>query len=293
MILIAPDKYRGTLTSLQAARIIAENIRGHKLILPMADGGEGTAACIASLEPGWEMLYAGCFVNRIIKAAALDSSAIVGYSAENVATVPLERSSAKLGVELERLYRQEKVRKIFLGIGGTSVCDGGRGMLEKMSRRIPWQSVLVGLSDVKAPLLPRLAGEISAISFCRQKGYSDNDITEVRKHLEAVIKRYGPPLSPYAGAGGGIGYAVADVLGAPCYPGAEWLIEKARIPWDEITCVVTGEGKYDRQTEQGKVVFSLAHEASKHGITTICLAGCVEGVKGPEMLKIVDTSRKF
>lgn len=51
MILIAPDKFKGTLTATQVARIIDSELPGDCLMMPMADGGEGTAEAIASATP--------------------------------------------------------------------------------------------------------------------------------------------------------------------------------------------------------------------------------------------------
>ena len=51
MILIAPDKFKGTLTATQVARIIDSELPGDCLMMPMADGGEGTAEAIASGHP--------------------------------------------------------------------------------------------------------------------------------------------------------------------------------------------------------------------------------------------------
>ena len=48
-ILIAPDKFKGTLSAQEAGAAIAEGLRGHDLqVQPVADGGEGTVQVIAA-----------------------------------------------------------------------------------------------------------------------------------------------------------------------------------------------------------------------------------------------------
>lgn len=296
MLLIAPDKYRGTLTAIEAARIIASNIKNREsLLLPMADGGEGTAACLASREPGWEYVREGVYVNRLTATAAVDTSAVVGYSPDFLAVPPRERSTAPLGNILNELMRNFTLHKIYVGVGGTSTCDAGIGMLQTLDNRVSWHNILVGLIDVRVPLLPSLSEAPSALMFCRQKGIvTPADMEFARERLEKAVRVYGPALSPFAGAGGGLGYALADVIGAPCHGGAEFLLASARIPWSEVDAVLTGEGRYDSQTQQGKVVSVLYEHARRYNLPVVCLAGCVEAeAMVPEGMTLVDTSRYF
>lgn len=295
MILIAPDKYRGTLTGAEAAEVIAANCKDDKIIFPMADGGEGTAAVIASIYPGWEMIEPGIYENERMGRAAIDSASRIGLHSAMAQSRPLDRSSSWLATAIVDLYKRlsdsRPVDKIYIGIGGTGVCDGGLGFIEGMNCGIDWSNILVGLADVEVPLLPQDGSSLSALSFCPQKGYSEEDTQEVAKRLKSVQKVYGPARSRFAGAGGGMGYALADVLKVPVYSGARWLLQSAPIPWEKITTAITGEGKYDRQTSAGKVVAALAEKARQLGIPAICLAGCVEqGAVAVEGVTVIDVS---
>lgn len=273
-ILIAPDKYRGTLSAREAAEVISGAFgRSRCMMLPMADGGEGTAECIAAMKGNWQEVQKGVFFNAEDGIIAVDSSAIVGYESDEFNLPPLLRSTAPLGRALNKLYHNFCPRTIYLGIGGTACCDGGEGLMEELDPEVAWREVIVGLSDVAVPLLPNGASRLSALSFCRQKGFSEAEITETKERLERLEQTYGKARSPYAGAGGGLGYAVAHLIGAQCYAGAEWLLERAEVPWEEISCVITGEGCYDEQTESGKVVAVMARAARIHGIPCYCMAG--------------------
>lgn len=282
MILIAPDKYRGTLTASHAATIIAEAMEADCHVLPMADGGEGTAACIAAMEPGfWSMLYDGCYVNAGRREAVLDSASVIGYSPDILKLKPLDRTSEPLGEALSRLFETPAVDTVYLGIGGTAVCDGGEGMLRTLRYRLPEGKRLIGLSDVAVPLLPAAKGGFSTLTFCPQKGYTETDIEKIEARLVRLSQKLGACESPFGGAGGGIGYAVADVLGCECRLGADYILDRAAVPWEKISLIITGEGRYDRQSGLGKVVGALVAEGSRRDIPVVCLAGSVSD----EMLK--------
>lgn len=294
MILIAPDKYRGTLTAREAALIMKEALPGQTMMLPMADGGEGTAECIAGLEPGWRRIREGVYIRRETRELVVDSSAIIGYTPKMLAIPPLQRTSESLAVGIEYLYKKENLRKIYIGIGGTAVCDGGLGFVNTLDSSVTWNEILVGLADVKASLLPDGDTSLSALDFCLQKGYSGEEIGVLRKRLTNLEETHGKAESEFTGAGGGLGYGLTRMLGAPCYSGAKWILERARIPWDKINLVITGEGKYDSQTGGGKTVWTLAEEAQRQGVTCVCMAGCVEeGSLVPEFMQVVDCSRYF
>lgn len=279
------------MTAVEATTVICETLSADTLALPMADGGEGTAEAIAALSSGWRELRPGCFYNSLTNTAAVDSSALVGYTEDILVFAPTERTSAPLGRYLNELYGTYKPTTIYVGIGGTAVCDGGEGFLRELSPDVPWRDILYGLADVAVPLLPGKDGEISALSFCPQKGYTSTDIATVTTKLHHLIDKYGEPHTPFAGAGGGLGYALGDVLGARCTFGAHWLLEHSDIPWDKITVAITGEGRYDAQTNRGKVVSAVAEQAARHGISTYCFAGCVsENVVTNDSLHLIDLS---
>ena len=288
MILIAPDKYRGTLTADYAARIIKTNVDIPSVCLPMADGGEGTARCIASTA-GWEYVSEGCYLNRLTHEIAIDSSSFIGYGNFPRHIAPMERSSAPLAEAINNLYAAHKPHIIYIGVGGTAVCDGGEGFLRNLKKGIPWKEILIGLVDVKVPLLPDFPGQSSSLMFCKQKGIADCQLNDVETRLKNIVRQYGVPSSPYDGAGGGLGYALASVLGAMCYSGADWLIKRAKIPWEDIDTVITGEGRFDSQSLEGKVVSTLLAYTRKFDIPLVCMAGSVEpGSGSPNGLELID-----
>ncbi|MCD8386319.1 MAG: glycerate kinase [Bacteroidales bacterium] len=284
MILVAPDKFKGTLSARQAANIIAEAFPpGTCVKAPMADGGEGTASIIAS-NWGWQVRD-GYYVDRKERTAVIDSSAVIGLPKCVECRDILRASSAPLGIKVREILKGG-CEKVIIGIGGTGCCDGGLGFLQGLGidKYRTYQDKILGLSDVAVPLVPgrdvpdsKLLDTPSALMFAPQKGATALDLPLLYRRLLLVQQEYGHGrTSPFDGAGGGLGFAIASVIGAECVPGAQYVIENYDIKWDDIDFVITGEGRIDDQTLQGKVVDTVARAAAEHGVPCIAIGGTVQ-----------------
>lgn len=289
MILIAPDKFKGTLTARQAASAIASAIQGRDYIkAPMADGGEGTADILCS-SPQWER-HDTYYVNNLTRTAMIDSSAVIGLKGIDVRHHDILRaSSAPLGVKVREIIKGG-CEKVVIGIGGTSTCDGGEGFLvglgtEKLSQ---YRDKIIGLSDVSVPLIAK-PGEPSALMFAAQKGATPADIRILQHRLESLYEEYPGRRSPYDGAGGGLGFAIASVIGAECHSGAGYVLDHYEIDWSKITLTITGEGKIDDQTATGKVVDAVTRASLAHGVPAVAFGGIVEPqLKSPTVISTSD-----
>lgn len=155
----------------------------------------------------------------------------------------------------------------------------------RMDRRNLRQRITV-LADVNVPLTPAAtdmeAGHsMSALSFARQKGMPETDLPDLGRALNnfrhAVDATLLAPAvePPFQGAGGGLGYAFRRVLKCPTHAGAKYMATHYGIfssdPLPNI--VITGEGCYDEQSSEGKVVGTLCDEASRRGIPVVVVAG--------------------
>lgn len=169
MILIAPDKYRGTMSAATACRVIDRAIRrthpsAQTVMLPMADGGEGTAACIGS-DAGWVDMGRYRY-NKFTAEAVIESAAVIGHNNfEGIA--PADRTSEALGHAVNEIWQTHRPHRILIGIGGTGCCDGGEGFLRVIDRAAA--SSIVGLVDVCVPLLPTVPGGPSALMFAPKR----------------------------------------------------------------------------------------------------------------------------
>ena len=303
-ILVAPDKFKGTLTSQEAADIISRELG---LLLPdaeitircMADGGEGTAAIIAKalgLErhtaAGHDALMRPAEIEYFTKGsvAVVDSAAVVGLAMLHGATYdPWLTSSEALGEFLMTML-QSGIEHIYVGVGGTACSDAGIGMLkalgmvydeaaevvdfsqcqfDKLSTRITM------LSDVDVPLLPDMDGAMSVLSFAPQKGFSSADLpileARILKFYHAVERALpSPGERHFEGAGGGIGYALARVVSAKAALGADILANIQGITSESADLVVTGEGHFDRQSLHGKVAGTLISRCAPTPVVVVC-----------------------
>lgn len=282
-ILIAPDKYKGTLTAQEAADIIASELVDWPCVkVPMADGGEGTARALCT-GPGWDW-RGRYYVDSNNGVAVIDSSAVVGI--QPGADI-LSLTSEPLGLLVKQLVEEEGMKKVIIGVGGTGMCDGGVGFLQALGDYKQYTDKLLGLCDVAVPLVPQKPGGPSALMFAPQKGATEADMPILCGRLEGAIRDYGHGVRPFDGAGGGLGFAIGNAIGAPCVSGAKYVLEHLSIDLDQIDLIVTGEGRLDEQTSQGKVIAVLSDVAKQHNIPLVAIAGSVVG--HPEC-QVIDAS---
>ncbi|WP_295917236.1 glycerate kinase, partial [uncultured Xanthomonas sp.] len=96
-------------------------------------------------------------------------------------------------------------------------------------------------------------------------------------YAEAIERTLGMAVAqlPGAGAGGGIGAALLAFLGARLRPGVEIVAQalglEAHLAGADL--LVTGEGRLDGQSAQGKVPVGLARIARRHGVPVLAIAG--------------------
>ena len=328
-IVIAPDKFKGSLTSMEIIRIIKES--AHKFFknvevveVPVADGGDGTVEALVYATGG-----------EIKKATAHDPlgrplECIYGY-AQGTAVVgmsecsglallsdaerdPMETSSDGTG-ELIGKALGDGYKKILVGIGGSATNDGGTGAMQALGlkfyrtdgreiKRMCGKELINIASIDDTGLDPRLKGaEISVMcdvtnpltgsegatyTYGPQKGADEKKL----KALEAGMLSYEKLVNEYAGqkissvpgtgAAGGIGYALMCFAGAKLISGIDAVLELVRFNKliEGAGLIITGEGRVDSQSAQGKVVHGVAKYAKAAGVPVVVIAGSIgEGAK--------------
>jgi glycerate 2-kinase len=180
-IVIAPDKLRGTYTAEQAAAALARGWRscrpGDELVeLPLADGGEGTAAALRAARGGsWETAPAHDAAGRPIEArfarlpggeAALDVAEACG--AWRVADLPPDPVGASSYGAGELIV--------------AATTDGGEGLRRALGA-VPPGVQLVAALDVDNPLLGP-AG--AAAVYGPQKGATPEQVEQLDRRLAAL-----------------------------------------------------------------------------------------------------------
>ena len=302
-ILIAPDSFKGSLTSVQVARALADGWQRARpddevVLCPLADGGEGTLAAIEAAG-GWTSQTARVHdpLLRQIDARwlrSLDGERAFVEMAEasglsRVAAFerdPIAATSVGTG-ELVGAAIDAGARHVTLGIGGSATTDGGRGLLEGLgdgNRRLDTTELEVAC-DVSNPLLGPTG---AAATYGPQKGATPDDVQALdarnaawADELEALEGRR-ERETPGAGAAGGVGFALLTARGRfrsfALRPGIDLVMEATDFParLARADLVITGEGRIDAQTGFGKTALGVAKRAAAAGVPCIAVGGGVE-----------------
>jgi glycerate kinase len=323
-ILVAPDKFAGTLTAVEAAEAIAVGWRRTSpddeiTTIPMADGGPGFIDVLhASL--GGELLAVTvrgpleaatpATVLMVGDTAYIESAQVCGLdllrgTGEHLPPVAGQAEQATTyGVgELLAAAIDAGAARVVVGLGGSGTNDGGAGMLAALGATSQPEGALtagpaglaelssvdvasararvadveiVAASDVDNPLLG-LRGATNV--FGPQKGIAADRLIEVDGALTKFAHLAGRELADIKGAGaaGGLGYGLA-LLGGRREPGFGTVAEAVRLA-DAVAgadLVVTGEGKLDWQSMDGKVISGVAGLAGPAMRPCIAVAGAVQ-----------------
>lgn len=183
-VLIAADKFKGSLTAVQVAERVMAGLRrvvpGVEVeALPVADGGDGTVdAAVAAGFERREVRVAGPLGDELTAAFALRGDTAVVEMAEASGLqrlpagvfAPLTSSTYGSG-ELLRAALDAGARTIVFGVGGSATTDGGAGMLSALGARFvdaegePVAPGGAALSDVATADLSGLDPRLSSVDF--------------------------------------------------------------------------------------------------------------------------------
>lgn len=318
-IIIAPDKFKGSLTSFEVSDAILEGLNktGYPVdtvILPMSDGGDGFAAV---LKHYWHTATAKTTTTdplgrtipghyewepqsktAIIEMAVASGLVLLDREERN----PLLTSTYGTGLLIQHAL-DAGARKIVLGLGGSATNDAGTGVLAALGftfihknddEFIPTGGTLIDVQQIIPPVevaVPHfviacdvrnvLFGEQgAAYIYGPQKGADEGMIKELDnglRHIANVIqKATGKDVAsmPGSGAAGGIAAGLMAYFDTGLVNGISLIKEAAGIDGhiENADLLITGEGKIDEQSNEGKVVGSLAALAAAHHIP--CVACC-------------------
>jgi glycerate 2-kinase len=247
--LACPDSLKAVLPAQAAAAALAAGFAAAGIDcdeLPLADGGEGTAAALAGRLPDGHVLVEAASVIPFDPAARDIAAASSRPFGELLASL-----------EAERLY---------VALGGTANMDAGAGLLDVLDA-LPAPTTV--LCDVRTTLYdaPRLYGP--------QKGATPAQVGELEARFRADDRLAPFAALPGSGAAGGLGAALAS-LGAELVPGAAAVLDLTGFDASRHALVVTGEGRVDATTGEGKVAAEVARRCATAGAPCVVFGGIVE-----------------
>jgi len=333
--LIAPDKFKGSLSAQEVAENIALGISdviqtAEIEIAPMADGGEGTAEAICNARGGrWVPCGAHGPLGDPIGASYvwLDESAVMEMSEaagmrrlKNADRDVLRANTFGVG-EMLLDAAKRGARGIIIGLGGSATNDGGLGMARALGFRFLGEgeselrevASLVQLVRIEAPaaagvspatlrsqptLLPLQLKIIVAVdvrnpllgyhgatrTFGPQKGATPEQLEILERSLthlaDTVTRDLGCDFrnEPGAGAAGGLGFGLMSFCDAKVQPGFEVVAEAVRLEQKvkRADVIITGEGKLDNQTLEGKTPAGVAELGRKFCKQVFAIVGRAE-----------------
>lgn len=243
-VLVAADKFKGSLTAVQVAERVSAGLRRvvpdvEVEALPVADGGDGTVdAAVAAGFERREVRVAGPLGDEVTAAFALRGDTAVVEMAEASGLqrlpagvfAPLTASTYGSG-ELLRAALDAGVRTIVFGVGGSATTDGGAGMLSALGARFldadgePVPPGGGGLAEVARADLSGLDPRLGSVDlvlasdvdnpltgpkgapavYGPQKGASPDDVAA----LDAALSRYVEVLEA------ALGSRAAEYAGSP------------------------------------------------------------------------------
>jgi len=277
--IVAPDKFRGSLTASDAADAMTAGLEAVGFTVrrvPLADGGDGTLDALLAARGGstrtatvtgplgepveaqWALLPDGTAVVEMARASGL---ALVANRND-----PLRASSRGTG-ELILAARRGGARQVIVGVGGSATTDGGLGAVDALGWSLAGSEVIVAC-DVATPFLD------AATVYGPQKGATSAQVSLLTRRLARLAEEYhnrtGVDVTTLEGAGaaGGLAGGLA-AIGAQLEPGFDVVARVAGLDdaLDGVDLVVTGEGRLDATSFEGKVVGSVLEWAAEEGVT--------------------------
>lgn len=275
--LVAPDSFKGTFDAAAVADAIADGVEaggGSADRCPVADGGEGTMAVLLGALGG-ERRTAAVHdpLRRPIEAsfgllgdgqmAIVETAQASGLSLLAPAERDPERADTYGTGELIAAAIEAGARTVLLAAGGSATTDGGRGAIEALqgAGALGNASIEV-LCDVRTPY------EDAARVFAPQKGADPAAVERLTARLDALAAELprDPRGVPMSGCAGGLSGGLW-AHGAQLRPGADFVLDA--LDFDSrlapADAVVSGEGRFDSQSLEGKIVGAIATRCAAAG----------------------------
>ncbi|HEU4911166.1 MAG TPA: glycerate kinase [Actinomycetes bacterium] len=294
-ILLAPDRFAGTLSAAEAAEAIAEGWRRSAPAdvvqsLPLSDGGPGfldvvqthlggEVSVVTVHGPLGEPVPARVLVEgstAYVEAAEAVGLHLVGADERD----PAGSSTEGVG-ELLAAAVDTGAARVVVGVGGTATTDGGQGLVAALDGLEAARARVAGVELVAATATdaPLMGHSGAAHGFAEGKGAD----RPTRESLEESLRTWatetdgGLAVRPGAGAGGGLGFGLL-LLGAARVNGTELVCEIAGLAGRvaDADLALTGQAVFDWEALRGRVVVAVARAAQQAGRPTVVLAERVE-----------------
>lgn len=285
-ILVAPDSFKGTLAAAEVADAVAAGVQAAgrtASCCPVADGGEGTRdVLLAALggelieatarDPLGREIAAGFALLEGGRRAVVETATASGLALVAKGERDPEAATTRGTGELIAAAVQAGAAEVLLAVGGSATTDGGAGAIEAIE-------AAGGLGGARLTVLcdVRTAFERAARTFAPQKGADPDAVRRLHQRLQrrAQVLPRDPRGQAMTGAAGGLAGGLWSTFDARLVSGAVFVLDavgfdaRAR----EAAAVVTGEGRLDAQTLEGKAVSEVAIRCRQGGVPCHAVTG--------------------
>lgn len=212
-------------------------------------------------------------------------------------------------------------KKIIVGIGGSATNDGGAGMLEALGVKFYNQnSEIKGLCNLKLKdiksidasefnnkiknlnitvlsdvINPLLGIKGATYVYSLQKGAKSNDLPLLEENMASYAKivsqSIGFDASLYQGSGaaGGVGFAFHSFFKPTFVSGINYLLDLIDFNNLDVDVIITGEGKIDYQSLDGKVISGILKRVKNNQkVIGVCAIKEIEEIPNMKIYAIVD-----
>jgi len=285
-------------------------------LCPLADGGEGTLEAILSRCGGSMVgvMVSDSLGNRVMAplgllddgvTAVIEIASVCGLSMLMPSpSTSLSASSGGVGMLITEALNRG-IKHFIVGLGGSATTDGGADMMRELGMKLldrygrdipPGGAGLLSLDRVDASGLdsrlrdasftvltdvdnPLVGQNGAAVVFAPQKGAGRDEVELLDEALSnwATITAINPGTPGY-GAAGGLGMAFGGLLKGNIVSGIETVMSLSGIGRlvDGADALITGEGRVDMQSLNGKVLTGLCRLCSEAGIPLYTLGGHID-----------------
>ncbi len=290
-VLAAFDGFKGTMSAKAIGSELSRALSPHEVIeCPLSDGGEGFLEVLADRfvqVPTVDALGRACVGRLGFRKLGIGGVEVILETAETIGLTqvggavgndPIRADSTGVAILLEEALRQRPTA-ILIGCGGSAVTDGGLGFIRRMRQRklVPCDVPMKIALDVRTRFTQ------AGIVFAPQKGAVSKEVELLTARLLALHawyrRWYGIDLDEHVGTGaaGGLGGALLAV-GAVLASGFEEVASRVQLSRQisEVDLVLTGEGRLDETSFDGKVVGQVLTLAESQGKQVVVIVGSTD-----------------
>lgn len=329
-VVLAFDSFKGSLGATEACEAAAKALedrfgsRVRTVLVPMADGGEGSLTLI-SRKFGLETITADTvdaigrpiqghyLVDEKRRTAYIEVAQAAGLpQVSDVPLRPLQASSYGVGLLIVDALRHGAV-ELNLFLGGSATTDGGAGIITALGGRllgadgselslgggaleyldrVETDGILPSaysarwsfITDVSAPLT---GFKGAARQYSPQKGAQSTEVDSLERGLDRLTSvledhhEFGNRNLAGIGSAGGMAALPAALFQTAFQRGGMFFAAQLGLPdaLQAADLIITGEGSFDEQSLEGKVVGTVAELASQNNrqIPVVVIAGDVSG----------------